>query len=108
MTSNAIEIHRTRPTRRGLLMLCLAGLLASLPASGQSQSTACGEPAQWQAVLQELRSLRIELLQEKIERADARLAGLQQQLQQAEADRNRVRQMERSQAAELAELRERW
>jgi hypothetical protein len=86
------------------LLLCLMGLFGSTPVMGQTPAPACIEPVHWQALMQELRNLRIELLQEKILRTDARIDELQQQLQRAEAERNSMHDLERSQAEEIAEF----
>jgi hypothetical protein len=58
-------------------------------------------------VLSELRSLRIELLEYKLDRAHGRIAEIQQQLKNAEIERNRLTGEERSQAQELLEIQER-
>ena len=64
-------------------------------------------PSHCQDILSELRSLRIELLQEKLERAHVRIAEVQQQLESIEAERSRLTQIEQAQSQELAELHER-
>jgi hypothetical protein len=86
------------------LLFCLTALFGSSPVSGQTSIPACIDPAHWQMLMQELRSLRVEMLQDRILRTDARLAELQQQLRQAEAEKAAVNDMERSQADEIAEF----
>jgi hypothetical protein len=81
-------------------------VLLILPAVCVGQSPAAEAP-QWQLILNELRNLRIELLQDRIERAGARLAQLQFELQKTETERATISQMELSQAEELALLRDR-
>ncbi len=82
--------------------LCLAALCSTV--TGAAQPAANCESGQWQVLLSEVKSLRIELLQEKVERVHFRIAQLQTELQQAETDRNQVRRQERLQAEEAVEL----
>jgi hypothetical protein len=77
-------------------------VLVALPVATFAQGM-CGEAVQWQSILDELRGLRIQLLLEKIERTNVRMAAIQQQLQIAESDRNAVDDLERSQAEEITE-----
>lgn len=87
-----------------LAILLVAGLTAgaaSTPGAGQAS---CAETFPSRALWEELRGLRIELLHEKIERANARVAELERQLRTAESDRLRAGQLERSQAEQLAEF----
>jgi hypothetical protein len=104
MTTNSSE-QRKGGNMRAVMVWCLMALcVSSLWAAGQTSSTACVEPMPWQSMMQELRSLRIELLQEKLQRTDALLSSIQQQLRAAEAEQARVRDMESAHAEQLAEL----
>jgi chromosome segregation ATPase len=82
--------------------VCLAALCGTV--TGAAQPAANCESGQSQALLSEVKSLRIELLQDKIERVQFRIAQLHTELQQAETDRNHIRQQERLQAEEAVEL----
>ena len=103
MTTHTSENFQRR-RRHSLLLMCLIALFGLTTASAESPSPTCVEPIQWQSMMQELRSLRIELLQEKLQRTDGFLAVLQQQLQAAQADRTRAGQMEQARNEQLAEL----
>jgi colicin import membrane protein len=82
-----------------ILTLCLAAL-ASTHAAAQDL------PAN-RTLLEEIRGLRIELLEERIERRDERIAGLERQLAEAQAERQRIAEAQRAQNEEIAEFDQR-
>jgi hypothetical protein len=88
---------------RGVLAACILAAPLTAPAAAQG---APGEPAAWQALVTEIRSLRMELLRDRLERAHTRIAAVQQQLQAAQADRNQIGQQQQSQAKEIEEAQQ--
>jgi hypothetical protein len=86
--------------------LCLAaGLCAQQSHAPAAPGSACSEGVQ--ALLAEIRSLRIELLRERLERTQLRISDLERQVAKAETDRVQADGFERAQITELAELQER-
>jgi hypothetical protein len=104
MTTNSSEQRKGRNVRAVMVWCLMALCVSPLWAAGQTSSAACVEPMPWQSMMQELRSLRIELLQEKLQRTDALFSSIQRQLEAAEAEQARVRDMENAHAEQLAEL----
>jgi hypothetical protein len=101
----ALVLLAARPFWLRMLAVCIATTLAGLPALAQSGAS-CGEAAPLQALLSEVRSLRIELLLQKIERTQSGIVELQSQLQRSEADLKHIGQQQHSQSEEIAELQQ--
>jgi hypothetical protein len=59
------------------------------------------------AILAEVRNLRIELLQERLERTELRIADVQQKLRAAEAERNQASREQQVHAQEVVEVQQR-
>jgi hypothetical protein len=79
----------------------LAAALAFAPAPAAAQAV------DLQTILTEIRSLRIELLREKIERSEARIAEMQRTIQDVERQRTQGGDTQRSQAQEIADIEQR-
>lgn len=101
-----MRISRGFLAKATILGVCAALHFAASPVLAQPAS-ACGEQVQLQTLLAEVRSLRIELLQEKIERAQFRIAEIEHNIRIAETERSQASSQQRTQAQELNEIQER-
>jgi chromosome segregation ATPase len=88
-------------------VLIVLTALALGPVAGAELGAQSADQPALREVISELRKLRLELLEQRVESQEANILQLERELQQVRADQQRLEQQEREQADALAQLEQR-
>ena len=108
----ALQRGCTKGPRRLMAMLCIASALSVAAASGQEPATLLTKQlaeliTSLAKLAAEVRELRTELIQQRLDRQDETILALGRQLENLKGEQERLDEEERSEGRELQELNER-